>query len=32
MYEDNRMQENEMKSDGSWDELQQLIVELENFL
>lgn len=32
MYEDNRMQESELKSDGSWDELQNLIVEMENFL
>lgn len=32
MYEDNRMQERELKSDGSWDELQDLIVEMENFL
>lgn len=32
MYENNRMQERELKSDGSWDELQNLIVEMENFL
>lgn len=32
MYEDNRMQESELKSDDSWNELQNLIVEMENFL
>jgi len=32
MYEDNRMHERELKSDGSWDELQHLILEMENFL